>query len=71
VLCVYNNKDLFFLKKKKENYFESINKKQKRPLRMHSLRPVPRTITSYSSSMVTKSNLETNPFEDLIDTRKE
>jgi hypothetical protein len=44
---------------------------KKRPLRMHSLRPVPRTITSYSSSMVTKSNLETNPFEDLIDTRKE
>jgi hypothetical protein len=40
-------------------------------LRMHSLRPVPGIVTSYSSSMVTKSNLETNPFEDLIDTRKE
>lgn len=24
---------------------------ERRPLRMHSLRPVPRTITSYSSSM--------------------
>jgi hypothetical protein len=27
---------------------------ERRPLRMHSLRPVPNTITSYSSSMIQK-----------------
>lgn len=30
---------------------------ERRPLRMHSLRPVPSTITSYSSSMPTQLSL--------------
>ena len=40
---------------------------ERRPLRMHSLRPVPSTITSYSSSMaiegVKKEEAESNPGE--------